>query len=366
MSTSGPASQPAGAGLGSTTGSTSGSTAGSSGEEWSADTAPAGSSDSGRPHRVVVLAGGLSHERDVSLRAGRRVAEDLREVGLEVDLRDVDAQLVPSLRADPPDCVVPLLYGEAGEDGTVREVLDLLRMPYVGSPPAASRIAFDKPVAKEILSRAGLSTPDSVTLPHETFRELGATAMMEALVERLGLPLMVKPTRGGSALGCSVVSEMAEMPGAMVGCFAYGPFALLERFVPGTEVTVAVVDTGSGPKALPPVLIRPLEGRYDYSARYTAGSTEFEAPARLAPEVLDRIAADAVTAHRELGLADLSRSDFIIDDDGVPWFLEVNVAPGMTETSLLPIAVDAAGLDLGKVCSDLVDAAMARSRTSAG
>lgn len=316
----------------------------------------------GTPGRVVVLAGGLSHERDVSLRAGRRVADELRAVGVEVELRDVDSTLVPALQADPPDCVFPLLYGESGEDGTLREVLDLLHLPYVGSPPAASRIAFDKPVAKEVMARAGINTPDAVTLPHETFREVGATPLMQALVGRLGLPLIVKPTRGGSALGCSVVSDLAEMPGAMVSCFAYGPFALLERFIEGTEVTVSVVDTGSGPQALPPVVIRPLQGRYDYSARYTAGSTEFEAPARLDPELAERIAADAVTAHRELGLADLSRADLIVDRDGVAWFLEVNVAPGMTETSLLPIAVDAAGLDLGKVCADLVTAAVDRSR----
>lgn len=330
----------------------------------SSDISGASPASGSRPDRVVVLAGGLSHERDVSLRAGRRVADELRAVGVDVDLRDVDADLVPTLRADPPDCVFPLLYGESGEDGTLREVLDLLGVPYVGSRPAASRVAFDKPVAKEILSRVGISTPDSVTLPHETFRELGATALMESLVERLGLPLMVKPTRGGSALGCSVVSELAEMPGAMVGCFAYGPFALLEKFVQGTEVTVSVIDTGDGPQALPPVGIRPLDGRYDYSARYTAGSTEFEAPARLDRGLAEQIAADAVTAHRELGLADLSRTDLIVDDAGTAWFLEVNVAPGMTETSLLPIAVEAAGLDLGKVCADLVSAAVARSRTA--
>jgi D-alanine-D-alanine ligase len=370
MSTSGPAPEP-GAGATPENGSAriseppSGAVSGAGSGAGTAGAGVAARAGGRRPDRVVVLAGGLSHERDVSLRAGRRVAEELREVGVEVDLRDVDADLVPSLRADPPDCVFPLLYGESGEDGTLREVLDLLRVPYVGSRPAASRIAFDKPVAKEILSRAGLSTPDSVTLPHETFRELGASALMEALIERLGLPLMVKPTRGGSALGCSVVSEVAEMPGAMVGCFAYGPFALVEKFVAGTEVTVSVVDTGSGPEALPPVVIRPLEGRYDYSARYTAGSTEFEAPARLEPGLAERIAHDAVTAHRQLGLADLSRSDFIIDPDGTAWFLEVNVAPGMTETSLLPIAVDAAGLDLGKVCSDLVGAAVVRSHAAA-
>lgn len=314
------------------------------------------------PGRVLVLAGGLSHERDVSLRSGRRVLEALRSVGLEADVRDVDPSLVPLLRSDPPACVFPLLYGESGEDGTLRELLDLLGVPYVGSRPASSRLAFDKPIAKEVVARAGLATPDSVTLPHDTFREVGAAALMDALIARLGLPLVVKPARGGSALGCSIVHTPAQMPGAMVGCFAYGPFALVETFVAGTEVTVPVVDAESGPTALPVVEIRPLDGPYDYSARYTAGSTEFVVPARLEPDVTDELARISVTAHEALGLQDLSRADFIVDGRRRPWFLEANVAPGMTETSLLPLSVQAAGLDLGRVCADLVTAAVGRHR----
>ena len=129
----------------------------------------------------MVLAGGLSHERDVSLRSGRRRAEALRGAGLEVAERDVDAGLLPALPADPPACVVPMLHGETGEDGAIREVLELLGLPYVGSGPAACRIAFDKPVAKTVVGRAGITHAASVCLPHETFRELGAAAVMEPL-----------------------------------------------------------------------------------------------------------------------------------------------------------------------------------------
>jgi D-alanine-D-alanine ligase len=310
--------------------------------------------------RVVVLAGGLSHERDVSLRSGRRVSEALRDAGVEVEERDVDASLLSVLRRDRPACVFPLLHGETGEDGALREVLEVLGLPYVGSAPGACRMAFDKPVGKTLVSRAGLSTPASVALPHETFREMGAAAMMEALVDRLGLPLVVKPVRGGSALGCAVVRDVAELPGAMVGCFAYGPVALVERFVAGTEVAVSVVDTGTGPRALPAVEIRPDSGVYDYSARYTAGSTEFVVPAKLTDDVARACAEVAVTAHTALGLRDFSRSDLMVDDAGRVWFLEVNVAPGMTETSLVPLAIEADGLDLGGLCADLVRAATAR------
>jgi D-alanine-D-alanine ligase len=315
------------------------------------------------PGRVLVLAGGLSHERDVSLRSGRRVAEALRDCGLEVEVRDVDATLLTCLRDDPPDCVLPLLHGETGEDGAIRELLDLTGTPYVGARPEACRVAFDKPVAKTVVTAAGLRTPYAVTLPHQTFRELGATSVMALLLSGVGLPLVVKPTRGGSALGISVVREAAELPQAMVTAFAYADTALVERFVAGREVAVPVLDTGAGPAALPAVGIEPDGGFYDYTARYTAGSTEFSVPAPLDEEVAAECARVAVAAHEALGLRHLSRSDLIVDDAGGVHFLEVNVAPGLTETSTVPLALQAAGLDLGRVVADLVTAAVAEGST---
>lgn len=310
--------------------------------------------------RIVVLAGGLSHERDVSLRSGRRVAEALRGRGADVEERDVTAQLLTDLRRHPPACVVPLLHGESGEDGAVREVLELLGLPYVGSRPGACRVAFDKPVAKTVVGRAGVATPEWVALPHETFRELGAAAVMEVIVERLGLPLFVKPARGGSALGCSLVRTSEDLPGAMVGAFAYGDTALVERFVAGQEVAVTVLERDGEPHVLPVVGIAPDGGVYDYTARYTAGSTAFSVPADLPEVVTDACRRAAVTAHRALGLRDLSRSDLIVDDEGAVWFLEVNVAPGLTETSLVPLAAEAADIDVGSLMTDLVAAAIRR------
>lgn len=311
--------------------------------------------------RVLVLAGGLSHEREVSLRSGRRVSEALRAVGVDVEERDADAGLIPALQADPPSAVFPLLHGTAGEDGALVEVLDLLDVPYVGSPAVACRTAFDKPVAKAIVAAAGVRTPPAVVLPHETFRELGAQTVLERIVDRLGLPLMVKPSRGGSALGCSVVHAIQDLPAAMVSCFAYGDVSLLERHQTGTEVSVTVVDVGDGPRALPAVEIVPDGGIYDYGARYNAGATEFIAPARLSGAAEAASAEAALAAHRALGLRDLSRTDLIVDDEGTPWFLEVNVAPGMTETSLVPLAVESAGLDLGVLCRDLLHGAADRA-----
>jgi D-alanine-D-alanine ligase len=313
---------------------------------------------------VVVLSGGLSHERDVSLRSGRRVALALRSRGVEVVESDVDSSLVPLLRSLPGAIVFPVLHGEAGEDGALREVLSLLGVPFVGSVGAACRIAFDKSIATTVVAEAGMATPTQVALPHEIFRELGAQALVAALGDQIGFPMMVKPSRGGSALGARKVTHVEELPSAMVGAFAYGAVAVVERFITGTEVAVAVVDRGQGPTALPAVEIRPESGVYDYAARYTAGETRFLCPAELPDDVSAACADMALQVHEALGLADISRTDLIVDADGRPVFLEVNVAPGMTETSSVPLAIEAAGWSLGQVSADLVRAAAARGARS--
>jgi D-alanine-D-alanine ligase len=311
--------------------------------------------------RVLVLAGGLSVERDVSLRSGRRVADALRSTGIDAEVLDPDADLLPRLLADPPGAVFLALHGGPGEDGALQAVLDLVRVPYAGSTASACRLAFDKPSAKAIVQAAGVATSPWLALPHATFRELGAAHILRALVATLGLPLVVKPAAGGSALGVTVVTEAEQLPAALVSSFGFGETALIERHVAGTELAVTVLDLGEGPVALPPVEITAASGRYDYAARYTAGATEFHVPARLDDAVVVRAREVAVTAHRALGLTDLSRTDLIVDAAGVPQFLEVNVSPGLTETSLVPLAVATEGLDLGVVLRDLLQAAVQRA-----
>ena len=309
---------------------------------------------------AVVLAGGLAYEREVSLHSGRRVCEALKQAGVAVRMLDPDGELLAGLAVDRPDAVFIALHGADGEDGALRSVLDLADVPYVGSDAAACRMAWDKPTAKAIVHAAGLTTPDWVALPHSTFRELGAAVVLDRIVERFGLPLMVKPAQGGSALGALVIRSAADLPAAMVSCLSYGDTVLLEPYVEGVEVSVSVVDLGAGPVALPAVEIVPTSGVFDYAARYTAGMTTYHTPARLPSAATDAVATAAVRAHEALGLRDVSRTDAIVTADGVVQFLEVNVSPGMTATSMLPMSIEAAGLEPGEVIATLLERAATR------
>jgi D-alanine-D-alanine ligase len=252
--------------------------------------------------------------------------------------------------------VWPLLHGASGEDGSIRDIIELVGMPYVGTGPRESRSAWNKPIAKAALLAAGISTPAYVTLPQALFRDLGAQAVLDAVVARLGLPLVVKPTQGGSALGVTRVERPADFPRAMVTCFAYGDTALIEQAVDGVELAVSVIDGPDGTEALPAVEVV-TEGAYDYDARYNPGRVEYFAPARLTREQAARVSDVAVRAHRALGLRHVSRTDMILAGDGSVSVLEVNVAPGMTETSLLPQAVLAAGRELPTVYRHVVETA---------
>ena len=231
-------------------------------------------------------------------------------------------------------------------------------IPFVGSHSEAARLAWDKPTAKIIVGRAGVSTPRSITLGRDAFRELGADAIFAAIDDELPIPLVVKPAQGGSAQGVTIVESRDAMPRAMVEAYTYWDVALVEQQITGTEISVGVLDTGDGPVALPAVEIEPLSGVYSFEARYNAGETRFYTPARLSDEVTARAAETALAAHAALGLRHLSRVDLIVDGAGTPWFLEANVLPGLTETSLLPQALEAAGHDLGWVYTTLAEAAL--------
>lgn len=308
--------------------------------------------------RVAVLAGGLSLEREVSLRSGRRVVDALSDRG--VDARPVDLDRHLTERLTDVDVAFLALHGRTGEDGTVQGILDVLGLPYTGPDAIASALAWNKNVAKGVLARAGLSTPDWVAVSADGVREVGGRAMQSRLIERIGLPLVVKPVEGGAFMGVRFVREPAELPDAMLAAFSYGDVVLVERFVPGTEIAVSLLDGVT----LPPVEIVPKAGDYDFAARYTHGATDFFVPARLDEPVARAAQQAARTAWDVVGCRQLTRVDMIVDERGVPWILELDTCPGLTETSLLPMALTAASLDFGEVCERLAaDAATRDDRT---
>jgi D-alanine-D-alanine ligase len=314
------------------------------------------------PRSIVVLAGGLSHERDVSLRSGRRVSDSLSGHGIEVVMRDPDATLLQFLSHSRPDVIWPALHGASGEDGALRGLIEFLGLPFVGSRADASRLAWDKPTAKVIVGRSGVPTPASITLPRDTFRELGAASVLDIISAELPVPVVVKPAQGGSAQGVSIVDTVDELPRAMVNAYTYADVALIEQKIVGTEIAVSIIDTGDGPVALPAIEIEPISGVYTFEARYTAGETRYYAPARISEEIAARAGQVAVTAHTALGLRHISRIDLIVDGAGTPWFLEASTLPGLTETSLFPLALEAAGHDVGWVYSALAEAAIREAR----
>jgi len=308
--------------------------------------------------RVLVLAGGISHERDVSLKSGRRVADALLDAGCQVEIREPDSELIGHLIATRPDVVWSTLHGAVGEDGSLQDLLALAKIPFVGSTAEGARLAWNKPVAKVIVERHGISTPKAISLPSSTFKELNAESVLAVVATELGYPLIVKPAKSGSAHGVNKVTNAKELGKAMIDAYAYGDLVMIERFVSGTELSVSVIDLGGGPFALPAVEIVPESGEFGYNERYVPGETSYFVPARLRPSELAQAAEIALTAHQALRLRHFSRIDLIMDDKGTFWFLEANVTPGLTETSLFPQAVVAEGSSLSESYLGLVEAAV--------
>ena len=299
--------------------------------------------------KVAVLKGGRSLEREVSLRSGANAEAALRRLGHEVLGVNADAHLVRTLRAERPDAAFIALHGKGGEDGTVQELLEILEIPYTGPGVLACERAMDKVVAKAHFTAVGIATPKAYAFRQDAFRELGAGEAIPDIRERLGLPLIVKPASQGSALGISVVRETGDIANALMNAFSYDERVLMERFVAGRELAVSVIGTADA-WALPVVEAIPRDRDfYDFEARYTPGLTDFEAPARLPDAVAQEAAALALACYRALGCRGMSRVDMILDADDRLWVLEINAIPGMTDTSLLPKAAEAAGLGFDEV-----------------
>jgi D-alanine-D-alanine ligase len=309
--------------------------------------------------RVAVLKGGRSLEREVSLRSGANAEAALRRLGHDVLPIDVGEQLVRTLRAERPEAAFIALHGKGGEDGTVQELLEILGIPYTGPGVLACQRSWDKVVAKAHFAAAGVPTPESFAFSQDAFRELGAGEALGDIRARLGLPLVVKPAKQGSSLGISVAREPGDIPGALMSALSYDDRVLMERHVAGRELAVSVLGT-EDPWTLPVVEAIPT-GRdfYDFEARYTPGLTEFAVPADLPPAVAREVDRLAIACYEALGCRGVSRVDMLLDESGTPWVLEINAIPGMTDTSLLPMAAEATELGFDRVVERiLADAAL--------
>lgn len=314
--------------------------------------------------KIAVLMGGRSLEREVSLASGRRVCEALLASGYRVLPLDVTPDLVSTLRSERPDAAYIALHGKYGEDGTIQELLEFLSVPYTGPGVLASSLAWDKSVAKYLFTECGIPTPPWLTLTADAFKQMGAATALDLVPELLGgFPVAVKPARQGSALGLRRVDAAASLADALLDALSYDSSALVERWVPGTELAVSVLGEGGNLRVLPAVEIVPAGGLFDFSARMTPGEAEFFAPARIPAESAGLAEKIACEVHLAVGCRDVSRVDMVLADDGQLFVLECNTSPGMTETSLLPMAAAAAGITFEDVVSELVEAALARAQS---
>ena len=295
---------------------------------------------------ITVMLGGFSAEREVSLRTGAAAANALRSLGHRV--REVDPENESWSLPAPTDVVFLALHGTYGEDGQVQERLEQLGVPYTGCGPEASRLAFDKVLTKQRCVAAGIPTPRFLVFESaEVSWPMGWQP-----------PVVLKPVRQGSSVGLQFVERVSDWSAALVEAFRYDTSVLMEERIVGRETTVGLLDD----EALPVVEVRPKKGAYDYANKYTSGATDYFCPAPFDPAVTANIQAAALNAFRAVGGRDYGRVDVMVRNSGEPAVLEVNTLPGLTETSLLPKAAAAAGLDYAELCQRMVNLALRRRK----
>jgi D-alanine-D-alanine ligase len=308
--------------------------------------------------RLVVLRGGTSMERDISLVTGGRIQHALERLGHEVHPLDIEDSTTEALMELAPEAAFVCLHGPGGEDGTVQALLETLGIPYTGSGPLSSIRCMDKDYAKRAVQAAGIPTPPFRTFFRRAMNEMGAAAALDTAADSVGHPLVVKPAREGSSFGLSRVEEPKGLLDAVYEAFGYDAKILLERWVDGNEVSVPILEpAGEEPKVLGLVEIRPRKGAYNFEAKYTPGATDFAIPAEIPPEAAARLEEIALTVYRVLGCSGFARVDTIVED-GTPWLLDVKTVPGFTETSTFPLAAEAAGISFEQLVETILDAAL--------
>jgi D-alanine-D-alanine ligase len=306
--------------------------------------------------KVAVLKGGSSLEREVSLRSAARVEDAVGELGHEAIGMDVGQDLVDRLREHQPDVVFIALHGPGGEDGTVQELLEILDLPYTGPGVAACALCMDKVAAKHEMRAAGIPTPDWAAFNATAFRELGAADTLDEIEARLGFPLVVKPASQGSSLGVEFAATREEVPEALLAAFSYDDRVLLERYVRGRELAISVLDG----EALPIVEAIPREEDFfNFEARYEIGRTDYVCPAELGGDQTGQVRELAARTYETLGCGGFARVDVMLGEEG-PRVLEVNAIPGLTDTSLFPMAAEAAGIAFTQLVGRILASAQTR------
>lgn len=306
--------------------------------------------------RVAVLMGGRSAEREVSLNTGAQVSAALHSAGFDVvEIDSGDDDFVIQLASVDAHVAFICLHGRFGEDGTVQGLCELLELPYVGSGVLASALAIDKVMSKHIFAYHGLSTPDYLVFKR------GEPVDVEEVTAALGPKTVVKPANEGSSVGMSIVHEPGELEAALEKAFAHDRSVLVERFVPGVEVTVGVIGNEQ-PEALPTLEIVPQHEFYDYESKYVPGMSRHIIPARISDALREECQRLSIDAHIALGCRGMSRADTIVTPEGEVLLLEVNTIPGMTSTSLLPDSARAAGMEFAELCTKLIQFALTPRR----
>jgi len=304
---------------------------------------------------IAVLMGGRSLEREISIKSGQHVSNALRKLGHHVIKLDVDQSIVENLTSEKIDLAYIALHGKDGEDGTIQEILEVLGIPYTGPGVYPNVLSFDKIISKQIFESLDIPTPPFSFLNASSFRELGASKLLSHIVKKIGLPLVVKPSAQGSALGIRLVENEEDLADAIISALGYSKKVILEKFISGIELAVSIIGKDK-PEILPVVEIVPVNNFFDFESRSRIGETEYFVPARIPEDELNEVKKVALDVHKALKCKNLSRVDIILGEkDRKPYVLELNTSPGMTDTSLLPMAAGEAGMSFNDLVERIIN-----------
>jgi len=303
---------------------------------------------------IAVLMGGRSLEREISIKSGQRISNALRALGHNVTKLDIDRSIIDNLTSGRFDLAYIALHGKDGEDGTIQEILEVLGIPYTGPGVYPNVLSFDKINSKQIFNDLEIPAPDFYFLNASSFRELGASKLLSHIVKKLGLPLVVKPSAQGSALGIKLIEKEEDLSNAIISALGYSKKIILEQYIEGIELAVSIIGDKK-PEALPVVEIVPENNFFDFESRSKVGKTEYFIPARIQDDEMKKVIDTALSVHGALKCTKLSRVDIIMDKKSrIPYVLELNTSPGMTDTSLLPMAAKEAGISFEELVDKIV------------